>query len=145
MLVFALCNAIYIFQFARDTGPAQVAPGETAETRQAPGNPPPTRKRWGNGPGWYGVVAVAKAEDGFHDVTVEALDNQGNGVLLTSFEATLFRAGQESEPLQAAFTRDPGNRIKARVQFPETGEWIISVRLHRARSTLVFSERFTVE
>lgn len=142
MLVCALANALYIFHFARDPGPAQ---NETAVTQQTPDKPSLMSKKWGNGPGWYGVVKVVKAEDGFHEVTVEALDNEGNGVLLTSYEATLFRAGSESDPLPADFTRDPGNRIKARVRFPATGEWIISVKLHRERSTLVFSERFSVD
>lgn len=147
MLALALANAVYVFTFAgkelRREQERAARMQEEPGARPLPGQNLP-RHRWGPAPSWTGEVRVARAQGGGHDVTITAVSRGTENIALTSFDVKLTRPGA-SAALPAVFTQESPNRLKAHVDFPETGEWQISVRLHRERATLSFTQRITIE
>lgn len=146
MLVVSLVNAVYIHKLTGQRAAKDAAPLEVGESGHAvtPGVIPAPARKASPGPGWRGDIKIENGTSG-SDITIDAIDTEGNGVSLTSYEVTVYLPGQEKEPLPVTVEKLTGSRLKAHVKLPEKGEAVIRVRLHRDLSTLEFSQRIGAE
>lgn len=94
--------------------------------------------------GWHMNLAFNPTGPLAGDLTVDAVDREGDGLAGATIQATMLRPTQEGFDQQAELAEFPAGHYSASVAVPLPGQWIVRLDISRDEDTFRLERRLTI-
>lgn len=94
--------------------------------------------------GWHMNMAFEPTGPLAGELTVDAVDREGHGLVGATIQATLLRPTQEGFDQQAALAEFPAGHYSASIAVPLPGQWTVRLDISRDDDTFRLEQRLTI-